>query len=182
MKTKTKLLTSSLLFIAAGTLMAADPGVRYTDPPPPDRFRANEFSIDLFGTGSVNEDVLEHVSGDRITTNGRLGAGAGVNYFFTRNFGIEAEGYSENTQHAFVDNASGSLVWRFPIEPVRLAPYLFIGGGYQFDPIRQGFGHGGVGLDIRIVHNWGFFVDARYVITGRSENFGLGRAGVRLAF
>jgi len=84
-----------------------------------------------------------------VQDDGRLGWGAGVNYFFNRNFGVSAEGYTENAGPSFVDDASGSFVVRFPFEGVHLAPYVFVGGGYQFDPIRQAFGHGGAGLEYR---------------------------------
>jgi hypothetical protein len=184
MKTKGSFIVSSLLVLAAASAaVGADTNI-YLNPPPesPPLFRAREFSLDIFGTGTVNEDVLEHPSGDRISTDGRLGLGLGGTYFFSRHFGIEAEGYSENTHHSFVDNLSGSLIGRLPIESVHLAPYLLVGGGYQFDPIEQWFGHGGIGLEWRFNAKWGVFTDARYVITEDSANFGLGRVGVRLVF
>ena len=177
-------MTVALLALAAAAC-AAEPGVSYNTPPP-DRmdqvFRAGEFSLDVFGTGSVGEETIKHFSGERARHNGRLGAGVGANFFFNRYFGLSAEGYSENTTHRFVDNASGSIVFRVPIESIRLAPYVFAGGGYQFDPLEQAFGHGGVGLEYRFLHNAGFFIDARYVVTEGSKDFGLGRAGFRFSF
>jgi len=44
------------------------------------------------------------------------------------------DAYTENTQHSFVDNTSGNLIIRFPFDAIRLAPYVFGGAGYQFDP------------------------------------------------
>jgi len=186
MKTKMKnTLTVAALVLATGTLLAAEPGVSYNNPPP-DRneqvFRAGEFSLDVFGTGSVGQETLRHLSNNRIRSNGRLGAGLGANFFFNRYFGLSAEGYSENTGHSFVDNASGSLVFRVPIESIRLAPYVFAGGGYQFDPIEQAFFQAGVGVEYRFLHNMGVFVDARYVATEDSKDFGLGRLGFRFSF
>ena len=186
MKTKMKnTLTVAALSLATGTLLAAEPGVSYNNPPP-DRqeqvFRAGEFSLDVFGTGSVGEETIKRLSNNRIRSNGRLGAGLGANYFFNRYFGLAAEAYSENTGHSFVDNASGSLVFRIPIESIRLAPYVFGGGGYQFDPIEQAFFHAGAGLEYRFLHNVGVFVDARYVATEDSKDFGLGRLGFRFSF
>ena len=178
--------------MASAAAMAAEPGVTYDNPPHHDTlphrdhfdyvFRANEFSIDVFGSGSVGEEVLSHLSRERVQDDGRLGWGLGVNYFFNRNFGLAAEGYTENAGHSFVDNASGSIVFRFPFESARLAPYLFVGGGYQFDPIEQAFAHGGVGLEYRFIKNAGLFIDARYVLTEDSNDFGLGRLGFRFSF
>jgi hypothetical protein len=97
---------------------------------------------------------------DKVEDEARLGWGLGANYFFTRHFGLAAEAYTENAGHSFVDDASGSIVVRFPFDKARLAPYLFIGGGYQFDPIEQAFGHGGAGLEYRFINNAGVFIDA----------------------
>jgi hypothetical protein len=183
MKTKWILLATTLLFLRNDSAVGAEPGMRYDHPPDPaQKFRANELSLDIFGTGSVNEEVVEHPSGDRVTDDGRLGVGLGANYFFMRHWGLSGEGYTENAGHSFVDNASGSLVFRWPFESLGLAPYLFAGGGWQFDPIEQWFGHGGGGLEFRFRPQWGIFADARYVVTEDSENFGLGRLGLRLVF
>lgn len=148
----------------------------------PELYRANEFSVDLFGTGSVGEETIEHVSGDRIHHDGRLGAGLGVNYFFTHHLGVGVEAYSENTAHNFVDNLTGNLLVRFPIGHSPFAPYVFGGGGYQFDYGKQAFGDGGAGVEIRFAPHVGFFVDARYVLAAKTEDFGLGRAGFRFSF
>ena len=94
---------------------------------PDQLFNANEFSLDLFGTVSLNQETINNISGDRISHNGRLGAGAGLTYYAT-------------------------------------------------------FGQAGAGLDIRITPHWGFFADARYVMPQHVDNFGVGRAGLRLLF
>src|SRR5690349_11416137 len=80
----------------------------------PELYRANELSLDLFGTVSVGEQTIDHISGNRVEHDGRLGAGAGLNYFFTRNFGLGADAYSENTGHSFVDSTSLNLIARLP--------------------------------------------------------------------
>jgi hypothetical protein len=63
-----------------------------------------------------------------VVNDGRLGAGVGLNHFFTRYFGIGGDAYTENTGHRFVDNASGKFIGRFPIESIHLAPYVYGGG------------------------------------------------------
>jgi len=145
-------------------------------------FRANEPTLDLFGSLSINQETINHISGERVEDDGRLGLGLGGNYFFTRNIGLGADAYTENTQHSFVDNTSGNLIIRFPFDSVHLAPYVFGGGGYQFDPSGVWFGQAGGGLEVRFIRQVGMFVDARYVFTDGTKNFGVGRLGVRLGF
>ena len=150
---------------------------------PDDRlFRSQELSVDLFGTLAENEEFFDHATGTTFKKNGRLGAGAGATLFFSRYVGISGDAWSENTSGRFVDNASGNLVLRLPFDAVHLAPYIFGGGGYQFDPANESFAQAGGGLDIRVTAHWGFFVDARYVIPRTRDNFGLGRAGIKIVF
>lgn len=145
-------------------------------------FRAQELSIDIFGSGSVNQQTINHISGDRVSDNGRLGAGVGLNYFFCRYVGIGGDAYAENVHRSFVDSTSGNLIARLPIGNSGLAPYIFGGGGYQFDQVRQSFGQAGAGLEFRFTRCWGIFVDARYVFADKTEDYGLARAGLRLSF
>lgn len=165
-----------------------------TEPPPPpviysnsytdvnDFYRDHEFSIDVFAGGSLGEQTIDHLSGDRIHRNGRLAVGAGANIFFTKYVGIGGDGYSENTTGPFVDYVYGNLILRFPIVNTGIAPYIFGGGGYQFDPISQPLADGGGGIEFRFSPNVGIFVDARYVFADKTDNFGVGRLGFRFSF
>lgn len=145
-------------------------------------YRDNEFSVDLFGGGTLNEHDFDHLSGDTVRHDGRLGLGAGGNIFLTRYLGIGGDFYTENANAHFVDQASGSLILRLPIGQSGFAPYIFGGGGHIFDPTPAASGHGGAGLEFRFCPNVGLFVDARYVFTDEIGNYGLGRAGLRIAF
>ncbi len=145
-------------------------------------FRAQELSFDIFGSVSAGQETLDNISGNKISHDGRFGAGIGANYFFTRYFGIGADAYTENTDSSFVDSASANVIGRLPFDAVHLAPYIYGGGGYQFDLTESWFGQAGAGVDIRVTKNWGLFVDGRYVFTDKTSNYGLGRVGVRLAF
>jgi hypothetical protein len=145
-------------------------------------YRADELSLDAFGSGSIGQQTINHISGNRIQKNGRAGAGAGANYFFTRYIGIGGDAYSENTAHNFVDSASGNLIGRIPIGNTGVAPYAFGGGGHQFDEIEQNFAQAGGGIEFRFAEHMGFFVDARYVFAAKTQNYGVGRAGLRLSF
>jgi len=145
-------------------------------------YRAQELSIDLFGSGSVGQQTIDHITGNKIEHNGRLGAGAGLNYFFCRYIGIGGDAYTESTAHNFIDSASGNLIGRLPIGDTGIAPYIFGGAGHQFDQVEQTFGQAGGGVEFRFTHNFGFFVDARYVFADKTDNYGVGRAGLRLSF
>src|SRR5581483_3003522 len=61
-----------------------------------DLYRDHEASIDLFGTGTLDEHDIDRLSGRRIHNNGRLGLGAGGTVFLTRNLGLMGDAYSEN--------------------------------------------------------------------------------------
>jgi hypothetical protein len=145
-------------------------------------FRANELSIDLFGSGSIGQQTIDNISGDRVRDDIRLGAGAGINYFFTRNFGLGLDGYSEDTSGEFVDSAALNLIFRLPIGESGFAPYIFGGATRQFDRVRQWAGDAGGGFEFRFDQHWALFVDARYVIADKTDNYGVGRGGLRISF
>ena len=172
------MIKGTILLLAAGTACGA-PGMRYDQT---DKYRANELSLDLFGSASIGQQTINNLSGDRISHDARLGAGAGLNYFFSRNIGIGAEAYTEDTRHNFIDNVSGSLIGRFPLGQSGAAPYVFVGAGRQLDPIYLWFAHLGAGFEYRFTAHVGAFLDARYVFTDGTKNYGLGRVGLRLAF
>lgn len=148
----------------------------------PHYYQANEVSFDGFGTGSIGRSTIDHFSGDRVRHNGRLGAGAGINYFFTRYFGVGADAYSENTTGAFIDSAEANLILRIPLGQTPFAPYVFAGGGHTFDTVRTSFGQAGAGLEARFTRNVGVFVDARGVAPDRTKYYGVARLGMRFAF
>jgi opacity protein-like surface antigen len=146
-----------------------------------DLYRGNELSFDAFGTDALGRYTLNHLSGNRISHDSRLGLGVGANYFFIRYLGVGVEAFSENTAHTFVDDASANLIARIPIGATGLAPYGFVGGGHQWDPIDSNFGQAGLGLEFRFTRNIGLFVDGRGVWSERARNYGLFRTGVRFA-
>jgi len=183
------------LLLVAGTAVGADTvgadslnlsdntGIHYAQPSnPSDLYRSSELSFDAFGTAALGEHSIEHLSDHRIRHDTRLGLGIGLNYFFCQYVGIGAEAYTENTSRNFVDDVSGSLIFRYPIGQTGLAPYGFAGAGYKFDPIDGKFAHLGAGLEFRFTPHIGIFVDARYVFVERESDYGLGRLGFRFAF
>ncbi len=152
------------------------------DDPPLQLYRDQEFTVDVFGGGTLDEHDVNHLNGSRIRRNGRAGLGGGGSLFFTRYLGIEGEVYTENPDAHFIDETSGSLVLRVPIGETGLAPYIFGGGGHLFDPVANNFGHAGAGLEFRFCPNVGVFADGRWVFTESLGNYGMGRAGLRIAF
>jgi len=145
-------------------------------------YKDQELSLDFFGSGSVGQQTIDHLSGSRVSDNVRLGLGVGVNYFFTRYVGVGADAYTEDTDHFFVDSTSANVIGRLPIGNSGLAPYIFGGVGHQFDRTEQWFGQFGAGVEVRFHANWAIFGDIRYVVADRTDNYGLGRMGVRFVF
>ena len=147
----------------------------------PPLYRAQELDLDLFGAASIGHQTLEHLSGNRLRHHGLYGGGGGLTYFFCRYVGVGGE-YDAETHHNFVDSAEGNVYLRVPILETGLAPYVFGGGGYQFEDVRQDFGQGGAGLEFRFTPHVGIFADGRYVFTDHTDNYAMVRAGVRIAF
>jgi hypothetical protein len=150
-----------------------------------DYYRSGELSVDAFGTASLGQYTIEHsinYHAERVRHNARLGVGAGINYFITRNIGIGADAYSENTTGAFIDSASASLILRLPLGQSGFAPYAFGGGGRQFDMAEAWFAQAGAGMEYRFTPHVGVFIDARGVVPKETKYYGVARFGVRLAF
>jgi hypothetical protein len=174
----TVLVGGTLLMLAATPVQAADdagndPGALY---------RANELSVDAFGTAGLGKYTISHLSGARVRHNARLGAGAGVSYFVTRNVGFGADAYSENTTGPLIDSASVNLILRLPLGESGFAPYALGGGGHQFDAAKLWFAQFGGGLEYRFTRNIGAFVDARIVLPHETKYYGAVRLGMRFAF
>ena len=178
------LIGGTILMLAAMSAWGAenvssDQGLQYDQG---DSYRANELSLDAFGTASLGRYTIENWSASRARHNGQLGAGLGLNYFFIRNLGIGADVYSENTTRAFIDSAEANLILRFPLGQSGFAPYAFGGGGYQFDMAQLWFGQFGAGMEYRFTPHVGLFIDARGVLPNETKYYGVARLGLRFAF
>ncbi len=147
-----------------------------------DYYRANELSIDAFGSASMGKYSIDHLSGARVRHDTRLGAGVGVTYFINRYFGLGADIYSEDTRGSFIDSTSVNLIARLPLGQSGFAPYAFGGVGYQFDMNKVWFGQFGAGLEYRFTRNIGAFLDARMVFPDETGDYGLARLGLRFSF
>ena len=200
-----KLLTTSLLASLAllGTTLAGDhtystgKSYKQTVAPaaPTSCFSDHEFQIDTFGQASFGSS--EKIGLFRETA---WGGGVGLNYFFHRNIGLGVDGAwlsakestlghtASHSDRTVIHNASGSVIFRLPIDSACLAPYAYLGGGYHGDGENWASGHAGVGLEYRCVPNKvGIFVDGRWTYLGDRDNqtdlnFWTVRTGFRLVF
>ena len=186
------------LLAALATAASAFAGTRVVETKTPvvsetECFRAHELQLDIFGQYSVGEGP------DRAGTfrDHGWGGGVGLNYFLTRNFGLgvdaawlaakEANYTARSADPTTVHNFSASLIYRFPIDSVCVAPYIFAGGGFAVDGKQWATAHAGAGIEKRLSSKVGLFTDARWTFLGdrygRDSIGNLGvRAGVRVVF
>ena len=199
-----KKLAFSLLAVASITATSfaghemVSSGKDYKQPAPPEVtcFLDRELQIDVFGA-YVDGNSSDHAG--YLRDHG-WGGGIGINAFFTRNIGIGVDGiwiygkenaasnHDNDSDSTVFHNVTGSLIFRFPMDEICLAPYVFVGGGYTVDGDDWASAHAGVGLEYRVVPNKvGLFIDARWTYFGDRSGRGdqnnfLGTAGVRFVF
>jgi hypothetical protein len=167
---------------------------QYKGPQPVETcFAEHEFQLDIFGQYSVGEGPNQV----QLFRDHGWGGGIGLNYFFTRNLGIgvdaawlyakEGPAANSNDDETVLHNFSGSLILRFPIDELCLAPYIYAGGGAAVDGEQWATAHGGVGVEYRFAPGKGIFVDGRWTYLG--DRYGLDdlnyfstRVGFRLTF
>jgi hypothetical protein len=145
------------------------------------KYSASELSFDAFGSYVAGERHLSKLFETDIR-HGTWGGGVGLNYFFTRELGIGGDINMGANGGAFVDQAIGSVIARWPFEPAGIAPYVFGGGGRGIDPTWEWLGHAGIGLEYRFNPVTGIFVDTRYIWADKSNDRIFFRAGLRVVF
>ncbi len=136
-------------------------------------YRSGEFNIDLYGTGNLKNE-------SRDENDLRFGAGVGVTYFFTKNFGLGLRAESENTGHSVVDLALGRATLRAPLS-ASFAPYGFLQGGFRFERERWEAGAGG-GLEFRINRYLSTFGEAGLSVDTEGTGHMIGAVGVKVIF
>lgn len=144
-------------------------------------YTAQEWSMDAFASFTGQENGIENVFETSIR-DGDVGGGLGLNYFFTREFGLMSDLNVGSNDGRFIDVASLNLVMRFPLEESGLAPYVFGGGGRSFDPEWEWLADVGAGLEWRFNPTTGLFTDARYMWLEDTSDRLMIRAGLRLVF
>jgi hypothetical protein len=148
----------------------------YKAPMPEPCFRDNEFQLDIFGSYSGEEDNGDIGDG--------FGGGVGVNYFFTRNFGIALSGNVYDGTHNGIWHTDLDVVIRFPIENgICIAPYIQGGGGILTDGTTVGTWNAGAGLEWRATPTFGIFGEGRYIWGANGDtDTAQARVGLRFVF
>ena len=144
--------------------------------PQQDLFRAGELQVDVFAAGAAGNYNGGSVNG--------FGGGLGLSYFVTKYFGLGIDDTlsSLNGNGSTYNSTQADLIGRLPLENLHLAPYALVGGGATWGTKSQGDGNVGVGLDYRINHTVGLFVDSRFLYGNNGLSESLTRAGLRFAF
>jgi len=89
-------------------------------------YRDHEWNFDLFG-------IYAFTAHDRaVGIDHAWGGGLDANFMFSRYLGIGVEGYGLAADDA-LGQASGNLIFRYPIPGSRVAPYAYAGGGALFN-------------------------------------------------
>ncbi len=163
-------------------------------------FRDREWNFELFGAYGLT--TRPYRSDRYLGVDHALGGGFAANYLFSRYLGVGVEGYGLAAEDA-VGQASGNLIFRYPIPGTRFAPYGYAGGGVIFNGTRvedlvdreasfrrtprhsdvEGMGQFGAGFEFRLTPNVGVINDFSWnVVSGDRNDFGMVRSGVRFAF
>jgi opacity protein-like surface antigen len=163
-------------------------------------YQDREWNFDLFGTYAFTS--VPYRTDRYLGVDHAFGGGIDVNYMFTRYLGVGVEGYGLAADNA-VGEASGNLIFRYPIPGTRFAPYLFGGGGVLFNGNRfdrfvsqgnsfssverhsdtEGVGQVGAGFEVRMTPNFGIINDFTWnIVNGPRNDFGMARAGIRFSF
>ncbi|MDQ3622980.1 MAG: porin family protein [Verrucomicrobiota bacterium] len=176
--------------------MVATRDKEYYPPEEPLCFAEREWQIDLFGVYGWTASNQDRILGDHA-----WGGGIGVNYFFTRHVGIGLEGMIYDTEGDNLGAAAFNVFFRFPMDHICLAPYLYAGVGGVFNASDLDKGditdigddennedkfwstHVGIGIEYRFSPRCGIFIDGRWtVVDEHSNNFAALRTGVRFSF
>lgn len=129
-------------------------------------------SADVFGGAYLPE------FGDEV-----LGGGVGLNYFFSRNVGIDVNYglYATDKEHHQFD---ANLILRAPIDSLCIAPYVLVGGGVATNSVTRGNYQVGGGLDVRIpsASCLGIFAEGAYHFSEEEPDYTTVRLGLRIPF
>lgn len=156
----------------AGPATSGKGGKMVTPPAPSCTWFDPGLKLGVFGGGFIPID-------DDFNGGDALGGGVLAEYFFCKNFGIEV-GYgayaTDSTEHLF----DASLVARYPIESLCIAPYLLVGGGLTTNGSTDGNYHVGGGIEAHLTNNMGIFADGKYHFEENDKSdFVLVRVGLK---
>lgn len=143
------ILAAILLCVSASPRLSAAEAVNLAAPRTAQTTIAN--NEELFRAGEAQFDTLGSARVEDLTnlSEAKKGAGAGFNYFPWRSAGFGIEGRGEGVDGILIDATAASLIGRFPIEALRLAPEIKLGADYGWKE-RDWSVFAGLGLDYRI--------------------------------
>jgi Outer membrane protein beta-barrel domain len=199
-------LASPALSTFAGQPVTSSKEVVAPAPPPPaSYFRANEFSLGLFGAYGWTYDQNRRGISDHY-----WGGGVDGQYFLLQYLGFAIEGnfFNEVPGDFFGSTVTGNAIFRYPLDikypTLHLAPYAFAGVGGLFNSNNtftrvatfgnahrlnrsntedEVLGDFGGGLEYRFTPHIGLFSDVRFnLVDGPKNNFLSTRFGLRYAF
>jgi hypothetical protein len=132
------------------------------------------FAFGAFGGGFLPDNDFE----DDV-----LGGGVLAEYFFTPYIGLQGSYgiYATDSEHHQFD---GSLILRYPITSICIAPYVMVGGGLSTNAETDGDFHAGGGIEARFesLNCLGVFADGAYHWGEDERDFTIVRLGVKLPF
>lgn len=113
-----------------------------------------------------------------------LGGGVLLEYFFNEYIGLQGSYgvYTTESEHHQFD---GSLVLRYPIKSICLAPYVLAGGGASTNSETSGDWHVGGGIEARIesANCLGIFADGVFHFAeDEVDDYTIVRVGVKFRF
>jgi hypothetical protein len=147
-------------------------------------FKGPVAPVTCFGDTELQIDAFGTYNAARHQYNDGYGGGLGVNYFFLRYVGVGVDSTIYPGGAGGVWAFSSSVIARFPIDSICLAPYVLAGGGYSVDGHSFGTWHVGGGLEYRVIPNkLGIFGEGRYTWGAGNEcDSAQARLGVRVVF
>jgi len=150
------LLVTSFAF-AADTVATAK---ATTTTAPTSLFNSGEFGLSIGSGYTLDKAAL-------FNADYTFNLNAGAFWFPWRNFGFEAIVPFYQTTAVSVDEVQAGMLFRLPLAettPVlrSLAPYVGLGGVYNWDTVQDWAYIAKIGLDIRFNPKWGIFLEGAY--------------------
>ena len=123
-----------------------------------------------------------HAWSDHGALDGEDGGGISFGYFYNKFLGTRLS-YAAIGSKPYHDT-SASLVARYPIESICLAPYALVGGGVLTNGSTGGTAHIGGGIEYKIeaANCLGVFVEGRYTWHDETDGYSNLSTGLRFSF
>lgn len=122
-------------------------------------FNSGEVALTLGSTVNVDKEANFHPESYNLNV--------GASYFVTRNFGLEASVPLYYSTGQAIQEVNAGLVFRLPLSKdtivlKNLAPYVGLGGVYNWQTAQNWAYVGKFGVEARLNKKWGLFVEAQY--------------------